>query len=40
MYKFVEAGADQDHCVTLSCAAAGDPQASGQCNGGNAFTCN
>ena len=40
VYKFVEAGNNQDHCVTISCGTPGDPQTSGQCDGGNAFDCN
>ncbi len=39
VYKFVEADQYQDHCVTLSCATAGDPEASGMCDLGNAFVC-
>ncbi len=40
VYKFVEADQYQDHCVTLSCGTAGNPETSGMCDLGNAFTCN
>jgi hypothetical protein len=40
VFKFVEAGPNQDHCVTIACGAPGDPMTSGQCDGGNAFSCN
>ena len=39
VYKFAESMI-QDHCVTISCGGPTDPEGSGQCDGGNAFTCN
>lgn len=39
VFKFVEAGDFQDHCVTLSCGTAGNPEEAPACNLGNAFTC-
>jgi hypothetical protein len=38
VYKFAES-MFQDHCVTITCGGATDPEGSGQCDGGNAFTC-
>lgn len=38
VFKFVQSSV-QDHCVTISCGTPGDPMTSGQCDQGNAFSC-